>query len=304
MNALLPSPLRDLPAELCVPAWVHVLLGRATCVPHVCDIENVAIACSHGNGFGLVSARLAHARDLGRVELGERVYRMYRQISQIVSGGQTPHPVRFWNHICHIHEQMGEAMDRYMAFNVGRFRAFEDWFGGSANFDRCVATASGVGCLGEDIVIHVLCCDREGIAISNPRQVQPFRYSLRYGPRPPCFARATALPQGDGRAMLLVGGTASIRGEESLHLGDLDGQLQETLENVATLVSNAGRVLGREATLANFTDLRIYLVDPTNAAKIEAACRHAMPNVQDIQTQRADICRRELLVEIEGRAVI
>ena len=30
-----------------------------------------------------------------------------------------------------------------------------------------------------------------GVAIENPRQTPSYHYSRRYGPRPPCFARAT-----------------------------------------------------------------------------------------------------------------
>ena len=57
-----------------------------------------------------------------------------------------------------------------------------------------------------------------------------YRYSRRFGPRPPCFARATVLHLGAAgdAPLVLVGGTASIRGEDSVHVGNVRGQVLET----------------------------------------------------------------------------
>jgi hypothetical protein len=59
---------------------------------------------------------------------------------------------------------------------------------------------------------------------------------------------------------------------------------------------------GRSATLADITDLRVYVVDPATRQTIRDAVARAMPNAREIQLTPADLCRRELLVEIEGRA--
>ena len=70
--------------------------------------------------------------------------------------------------------------------------------------------------------------------MANPRQIAPYRYSKRFGPLPPCFARATVLPAEAGTARkILVGGTASIRGEESIYLDDIRLQTSETFHNLA-----------------------------------------------------------------------
>ena len=52
------------------------------------------------------------------------------------------------------------------------------------------------------------------------------------------FARAALVPNGRG-AQLLVSGTASIVGHESLHLGDPEAQLEETARNFEALVESA-----------------------------------------------------------------
>jgi hypothetical protein len=41
------------------------------------------------------------------------------------------------------------------------------------------------------------------------------------------------------RALLLIGGTASIVGEDSLHEGDAGAQLEETLKNLEALIDTA-----------------------------------------------------------------
>src|SRR3546814_8116900 len=54
----------------------------------------------------------------------------------------------------------------------------------------------------------------------------------------PSFSRATLI--GDGaNARLLVSGTASVVGHESLHAGDLTAQLDETMANLDAQIGRA-----------------------------------------------------------------
>jgi enamine deaminase RidA (YjgF/YER057c/UK114 family) len=186
-----------------------------------------------------------------------------------------------------------------MVFNAGRFKALCDWFGGSDQLAARVATASGVGHRGRDLVVHCLAGAERGVAVENPRQIPAFRYSKRYGPLPPCFARATVvrnlLPTGPA---VLVGGTASICGERSMHQEALAGQIRETLANLGSLVTAAG-VSGDP--LAAFTHVRLYHPRAQDAAAIESAAAE-FTSVDRVQLIQADLCRSELLVEIEGVA--
>jgi hypothetical protein len=199
-----------------------------------------------------------------------------------------------------------------MAFNAGRYEAYSQWFGGSGDFDRTVPTASAVGHDGADLVIHALGSKTPGIAIANPRQIAPHRYSERFGAKPPCFARATVVPGGAGDPRrILVGGTASIRGEESTHLGDLVQQTQETFDNLAYLIRaaapNAESFNGiseaeKISWLGKFRNLRIYYVRETDRPTIETMARSVFSRDCMVDYLRADLCRAELLVEIEGLA--
>src|SRR5439155_25770212 len=132
---------------------------------------------------------------------------------------------------------------------------------GTARFDPDVATASATGHGGRDLVIHCLATDAPGIAVNNPRQVAPYHYSQRFGPLPPCFARAMQLER--PRGMLLVGGTASVRGEDSVHVDDLSSQLGESFMNLAALTAAAAGQKGACASISHrylsaFHELRVY----------------------------------------------
>jgi chorismate lyase/3-hydroxybenzoate synthase len=210
------------------------------------------------------------------------------------------HPVRFWNHIPRINAPADNGRDRYMVFNAGRFDAFSTWFDGIHSLPQRVPTASGVGHAGNDLVIHCLACDELGIPVDNPRQVPPCHYSPRYGPLPPCFTRATKIAN-----LLLVGGTASVRGEDSIHLGNLAKQTHETFLNLATLVAAAqGKKTDKnwQEYLLPYRDLRVYLPRLEHADFVTDRIRRAFPRLRRLETLHADLCRPELLVEIEGLA--
>ncbi len=162
------------------------------------------------------------------VEFERLTAEAYRLLHRGLDASPAGHAVRLWNFIPGIGDEAGSGLglhgnagagadlDRYMVFNAGRFAAYDERYGGAARFDRHIPTASGVGTAGSDLVLHCLADRHPGAPVENPRQRAAYRYSKRYGPLPPCFARATriASPRGDGQT-LLIGGTSSVVGEES-----------------------------------------------------------------------------------------
>lgn len=281
------------------PSWVRRLLGReARWTPTLApEGQGISLEITRGRGLCFASVRIRSARSLDRASLQEATACAYRRIEAELRVRDAPHPVRLWNHIPGIHEPMGDGQDRYMVFNAGRYEALSAWFG-QETFDTRVATASGVGHTGQDLVIHCLAADRPGQAVDNPRQVAPYRYSQRYGPRPPCFARATVIRPQDAPYLALVGGTASIVGEESVHLGDLARQTEETLTNLTVLAGGEDRA----ESLSRYRDVRVYFPDPARQDELRSLLKDAFPGAGEIEWVRADLCRSELLVEIEGVA--
>lgn len=210
-------------------------------------------------------------------------------------------PIRLWNYMPNPAEVMGPGLDRYMVFNAGRYDGYQHWErrGGSTG---SLPTASGVGIIGNDLTIHCLTSADGGVGVENPRQTPAWRYSARYGPKPPCFSRAT-IAAVNGRQRLLIGGTASIVGEDSRHELNIEPQLEETLVNLAALIGAAcGSDESAATSLGRLADLRVYIVRAEDAPMIESVLRARCPAADRIEQTVARLCRPELLVEIEGVA--
>jgi chorismate lyase/3-hydroxybenzoate synthase len=269
------------------------------------------------DAWRLVGSHIPDCAALDAVTLVRSVADAYRAIAASLRASGH-YPVRFWNFVPGIHADMGGGRDRYMVFNAGRYAAFEEWFGQAALFTRTVPTASAVGIGSGDLAIYALGGPDTGVPVENPRQVPAYRYSAKYGPLPPCFARGTivrGLPAPPGHAagsVLLVGGTASIVGEESLHDRDARQQALETFENLAELVAAARRQVrgtrdvsdAPRAAFDAFTELRVYIVRDTDAPLLREMVSERFGRTARIEFAQADLCRRELLVEIEGVATL
>ncbi len=209
-----------------------------------------------------------------------------------------PHLLRVWNYVPHIHDR-SSGIERYMAFCKGRSEAFAAQYG--ASFPDRLPAASAVGCPGETLVVHLLASREPGRYLENPRQVPAFRYPERYGPRSPSFARGTVAPSAwDGA--VFVSGTASIVGHESVFPGDPARQTEETMRNIEAVLDAAG-VPGQGGPLgARLDALRVYVrfPDQQNAIR-DAILASTQTKVPTVWIQ-AEICREELLVEIEATA--
>jgi chorismate lyase / 3-hydroxybenzoate synthase len=267
-----------------VPSWVAELLAH-----------------TESANFRLITVRKVNAAALDPAGFEAYTRDAYAGIAEQLRDGPARYPVRFWNYIPDIPRPCGAGLDRYMCFNAGRFAACSDWLGGPDAFDRLLATGSGIGHGGRDLIIHALAASTPGVAVENARQIPAYRYSRRFGPRPPCFARATVIRERGGRALLLVGGTASIRGEESIHVDDLRGQALETFENLASLVQSADPT-GTTPGLNAFRELRVYHYRPSDRATIAELVEGAFSSLNRVEYIRADLCRPELCIEIEGIA--
>jgi enamine deaminase RidA (YjgF/YER057c/UK114 family) len=188
-----------------------------------------------------------------------------------------------------------------MLFCKGRSEAFAAQYGDT--FPDRLPAASAVGCPGDTLVVHLIASREPGIHVENPRQVPAFRYPERYGPKSPSFARGTVAPSGWNGA-LFVSGTASIVGHESVFPGDPGRQTEETMRNVEAVLDTAN-VPGRGGPLGpRLSSLRVYVRFPDQQEAIRAAILASTRTAVPTTWIQAEICREELLVEIEATAAI
>lgn len=143
-------------------------------------------------------------------------------------------------------------------------------------------------------------CSSDGLAVTGDVRVVP----LAGGLQPPAwgygsaFSRGICLEDKDCRR-LFVSGTAAIDGEgRSLHPGDVRAQVEETFEVVRSLIAAEG---------AGFGDIRsatIYLKRGADLEVYDTVARRwglgELPAVVVV----ADICRDELLFEMDALAVV
>jgi len=202
----------------------------------------------------------------------------YGEIRRFQAQSDFPHLLRMWNYFDAINDGDGDE-ERYRQFVVGRARGLD----GAAHEPYPAATAIGCQRTTHRLLIYWLAGRLPGRSIENPRQVSAYRYPRVHGPVSPGFARAMLAPDGT----LLVSGTASIVGHESLHADDVPGQLEEILRNLAALPTGARRLL------------KVYLRDPALIDVMEARLRAACPGTEAVFLA-GDICRRELAIEIEA----
>jgi enamine deaminase RidA (YjgF/YER057c/UK114 family) len=169
--------------------------------------------------------------------------------------------------------------------------------------------STGIGADGRDVLMSciALCTKRDDIVaapLENPLQTSAFQYSTKYGPESPKFARAMALSCGPF-ATIFVSGTASITESETRHVGDVEGQTRQTLENIEALISedNLRRhgMAGLGAAMHGLALVRVYIKRREDYAKTRAVCEARLGEVPTVYAV-ADVCRPELLVEIEGIA--
>jgi enamine deaminase RidA (YjgF/YER057c/UK114 family) len=152
-----------------------------------------------------------------------------------------------------------------------------------------------------------LVTDRDDIVavpLENPRQTAAYDYAARYSPKSPKFCRAMAVSCGQ-YTTTFVSGTASITASETRHIGDAAAQTDETLENIAALISedNLSRhgLPGLGTTLEGLGLVRVYIKHAEDYPAVRAVCEQRLGELPTIYAI-GDVCRPDLLVELEGIA--
>ena len=218
----------------------------------------------------------------------------YRRLVIITRGLGYPHLLRIWNYFPEINQEY-DGLERYRAFCAGRHQVLA---GALREFESRLPAGSALGAQGPGLHLYALAAREPGLQIENPRQLSAFRYPPQYGRRSPSFSRALLKNWSAGCQHLYISGTASIVGHASQHQ-DLCSQLDETLLNLETLVAEANRRATASLAMAL---LKIYLRPKADPTPLRARIAERFGANLSLLFLQADICRPELLVEIEGLA--
>ena len=275
------------------PRWLRVALEPLEPSPplEIWQVDAPIDADRHGavqwsaGGGWLFAAIEVDEREHGGP--GSAAQHAYTQLRQFVATRAEHHVLRVWNYLGAINHGAGDA-ERYKQFCDGRARGMASFF--SDGFPA----ASALGHHGPQhlLQVYLLACDQTGTRVENPRQVSAWRYPRQYGRTPPSFARAMALPAGD---TLAISGTAAVVGHASAHEDDLDAQLGETLTNIGAVLASASM----PSELGVHSPLKVYLRHAADLAHVRNRLQQRLPGVP-LLILHGDVCRSELLVEIDG----
>jgi enamine deaminase RidA (YjgF/YER057c/UK114 family) len=291
---------------VCVPMAV---LGEAGPAETACEVwlsgaavqtgQHQAIRYRHdGNAlFGVIQLDESAPDDRQASPLQHTTERAYRQIFELLDALGYPFVFRFWNYMADINTH-SHGLERYRQFNLGRQQAF---IANLRDVAGNVPAACALGASNGPLTIAFLAGQTPPLAIENPRQLSAYDYPQDYGPRSPTFSRASLVRVGTDE-LLFVSGTASIVGHVTQHPNDVAAQTRETLVNIEAIINAANH----EAHAAGLTlpDLfyQVYVRHSADLAAIRAVMQaHIKAPFQAVFLQ-ADVCRQDLLVEIEASA--
>jgi enamine deaminase RidA (YjgF/YER057c/UK114 family) len=224
-------------------------------------------------------------------------YRAYTDLFALLAHSESPHLLRLWNYFPGINGD-GGGTERYRQFNAGRQQAFIE--ARRSAFEGSPA-ACALGTAHGPLRVYFLAGRVPPLAIENPRQVSAYRYPDAYGPRSPSFSRAAIVSLNDGRTMLFISGTASIVGHQTMHIGNVARQTEESLANIAAVLAVAAERAGAPFPHDALT-YTVYVRCPADLPVVRRIFENAVgPRAASNAIYlQADICRAELLVEVEA----
>ena len=319
------------------PAPVSTFLAQPPCGGARVAVETYGLAPGTGPiDFERKSDHLAIARQdglswfhcahIGAQGQNQKIYDRSRDAfsgmaDQLAAAGISyDRVVRTWLYLGDILGPEGEKQ-RYKELNRARTDYYQRFHFGAGpvakghHFNRSEAkkiypASTGIGSRGDGLLVGCVALQASGlpielISLENPNQISAFDYAKKYSEKSPKFARAMAVVLGS-ETLVYISGTASITASESRHKGDVAAQTTQTLDNIEALVSRENfSCHGRPhlgATLADLLEARVYIKRPGDYELVRAVCEKRMIDVPTVYVE-ADVCRKELLVEIEAVAV-
>jgi enamine deaminase RidA (YjgF/YER057c/UK114 family) len=220
--------------------------------------------------------------------------------------------IRQWNYIENIYvasKSNGKLTQNYQIFNDVRSKYYN-----GEKFDNGYPAATGIGMdVGGVIINFIASSSSKHISIhsvNNPLQIDAHKYNkdVLIGETDnekssPKFERAKTVSNhilGD----IYISGTAAIKGQETIEQNEIIAQTITTIENIKELITvdnlknNGIEVFNNSVTMSS---LRVYLKNKHDFHKAKELCEQYFPNVSTLYLI-ADICRDNLIVEIEGKA--
>ena len=221
--------------------------------------------------------------------------------------------VRQWNYIGDI-LTVREGYQNYQIFNEVRSEYYHRY-----RHVKGYPAATGVGMKHGGVILDFCALQpHKSIMIKpvgNPDQFNAYNYGQQVLKgvadkgktikHPPQFERGLLLVNNQ-YSTLFISGTASIKGQETIGIEDIEKQTIVTIENIRKLSDPAriSKVISGAAPYREkYTLLRVYIKRQSDFNLVRQICDRNFPGIPVIYVE-ADICRDDLLIEIEAEAVL
>jgi hypothetical protein len=264
------------------------------------DSKKLLTACSihQSNGFiiGKSGNQMAGISCIDVENSPENpAHEIYNALIKIV-GPRKIH--RIWNYVPDINAE-SKHLENYRAFNIGRHEAFISAYG--TGYASRISPASAVGVNGTKLAVAFIAGNDVMENIENPEQTPAYSYPSEHGPKSPSFTRGSHGTVA-GIPTAHLSGTSSIKKHHSVGNNDLSTQYQTTIDNMRLVTGALGYpdVIGDNSDMNREFTFYLRNKDDLDAATGLFRETTGQSGIACTRFLHADICRRELLLEIEG----
>ncbi|MBI5325312.1 MAG: hypothetical protein HZB41_08605 [Ignavibacteriae bacterium] len=270
--------------------------------------------------YGAISGRVNTNENtdsnLSVYQKAKECFRIIKNILQ-VNNLKIDNIVRQWGYIGRITDynfinsnENSSKIENYQLFNMARAECYNEY-----NWKYGYPSATGIGENVNDCSIEFIAINESPeiliIPLHNPKQSDAHKYEgkqfnseiqieTQCEPDTPKFERGKIVISGKSFD-LYVSGTAAILGEKSIG-GDMVEQTKITIENILRLCSKKNLLehgIDIKNELPEFSAVRVYIKNPEDYSLVEPLC-HDLFGETPILFVLADVCRQELLIEIEA----
>jgi enamine deaminase RidA (YjgF/YER057c/UK114 family) len=217
--------------------------------------------------------------------------------------------IRQWNYI----EKITDFNDNNQHYQI--FNDVRSAFYNNSHFVHGYPAATGIGMETGGVIIDFIAMKENTnltiIPIKSPVQSDAHQYTKKVlahneiagnvAETTPKFERAKAIVSGNS-CLVHISGTSAIKGQFSVEANDATKQINITLDSIYKLIANENLIkhgINSSQVKATPCYFRVYVKNPTDYSKVKTACEKYIKDVPAIYL-KADICRPELLVEVEG----
>lgn len=272
------------------------------------DLPYAIVDLSWGKTM-LVDGVQATCVQQGYAEQGDSVFAKINAIFKLEKF-EIHNIIRQWNYIGRIVD-FENGNQHYQLFNNARSKFYNN-----STFTNGYPAATGISmsinCLFVSVIAVKPNSNSKILPIDNSLQIPAYKYSesvlvdgktdhLKTTPK---FERAKLLASAND-CIIFVSGTAAIRNESSLDADDVVQQTIDTIANINYLISqdNLAKNGWSVPSKSILSSIRVYLKNKNDFETVQSEVINAWPNIHSIYLE-AEVCRPELLVEIEGVAEI